>query len=182
MRRIITDAYERLADNIFLEYRDVIEDRMTFNVAFEDFLRDRPQSVNNDDLKNTTFRKYRKHYDGKSKKISPKNLYSKNAAILRVAKGKNINRDKLRTAKTVYVDTAEGRHKYITTGASRSDLDGVDTKDGKKLPKSKLVKVKKYSFPFMARVKGRVIYARKDGKRFRDKFGRFVSVNKRVKK
>ena len=118
MRRIITNAYERLADNIFLEYRDVIEDRMTFNVAFEDFLRDRPQSVNNDDLKNTTFRKYRKHYDGKSKKISPKNLYSKNAAILRVAKGKNINRDKLRTAKTVYVDTSFYHTNHIYGGFS----------------------------------------------------------------
>jgi len=167
------EEFERLAENVFNEYRDVIEDKQTFYVALEDFLYPNTKAINNPRLRKRTFDAYADKFN-----VSKKNEYSRVEALHKVAGGKHINRDRTRTAKTVYVDTRDGRHKYISTGAGKSDLDGLDTKDGKKISTGKLVKVKRFNYGFLGSVKGKSVYGRKDGKYYRDKKGRFIKVNK----
>ena len=100
--------------------------------------------------------------------------------------GQRFRKDVEQTAKTTYPNTSDGREAYMEKGAGKSDLDGVDTRQGRKISKKKLSKtyIRQENLTFVGRVKKQTVKARKetikvknkDVTRYRDRKGRFVKV------
>jgi len=97
------------------------------------------------------------------------------SVIFRQSGGKDLNKDKQQTADTVYPATDKGKKQYKKTGASKSDLSGLDTKKGKPRPSRQ--------FTEYGKIKERIVKIRpitiklKSGKtytRYIDSKGRFA--------
>lgn len=108
-----------------------------------------------------------------NQKVRPRIFNKLRGSLFKRAGGKNFNQDLRSTAKVV-VNTEE---EYIKQGASKVDLDGLDTKNGQ-------ITYKAYNK--VGRIKGRTVFVLKTkvmikGKefvRFRDKKGRFAKFVK----
>lgn len=144
-----------------------IQDRDSYDLAFNDYL-----NINEPTIKSfeRTFRK--KAFDDflvLNPQISRERLFTR-------ARGKDLKRDRLKTAKKVVTT----RKEFEKAGASKVDLKGFDT------ARQRVTKdiLERRTFTVPARIKGRVVFARKTsvsvrGKsvvRHRDSRGRFVSA------
>lgn len=145
-----------------------IQDRDSYDLVFNDTIAEKSESQLSfveKRFRDLVFRTYRKE----NPQVLEERLFKK-------AKGRDLRRDQLKTAKRV----VKTRRKFIKEGAREVDLKGFDTarqKFNKRIAKKRL-------FTIMARSKGKVVRAReiiitfkgKKLKRFRDRKGRFVSV------
>jgi len=172
------DEFERMAENLYTTYGDVITDRATFETAYETYFSPNDAVVNDTALRERVF-----GIMVKNKGISREKKMDDMKALYQVGDGKNFDYDKKRIAKTVYPNTRKGRIKYVKKGASKSDLDGFDML---KKPKKKT-----RTYSSLGKVKGKSVYAyestfKRKGKvimRLRDDKGRFVGkVNNNKKK
>lgn len=179
---------ERVANNLRVNYEDVIEDRGTFDKAFEDyFMSDEKGKMglgamkSPKQFKENIWKKYLKTY---GRDTNSKRIYNEQQSLFRVARGKVLPRDQLKTSKTVYPDTEKGRADYVDATAQRSDLKGLDTKLTKK--QERIISLSKRKFDYIGRVKGksvkaRMVYIKVKGKkqrRYIDRKGRYVRVKK----
>ncbi len=162
-----SDEIDRINERLFRESKFQIQDRDSYDLAFEDLIEvdERNLSSRQKTLRNDSFADYKQlHPD-----VSPERLFRK-------AKGKDLRRDRLKTAKRVVTT----RKKYIKGGASRLDLKGYDT--ARQGVTKKVIQRRTFTVP--ALVKGKVTRAVKTsvivkGKRLvrhRDALGRFASV------
>lgn len=160
---------ERLAEALWIDSRGKIVDVDTFDMYWDDFFKEQGQSNERDvKLKPKVFR----HLKNQHPEIRTTRTFKE-------AGGRDLRRDRKRTAKEVVT------RKEDYKSAQRQDLSGLDTKGGKKITAKKPVKRK--TFSFVGKRKGKIVYARKTfvvvkGKRqarFRDKRGVFVSVKKK---
>jgi len=147
----------RIAESIFnLDSREKIQDKDSFDLDYDAYFDSNDYWIDAKNLRADIFREIRKLRPN----ISTERIFKK-------ARGKDLKRDRQRTARTVLTDKEE----YIKQGASKTDLKGFDTKI-------------KREFKLLGKQKGKVKYARKTfvvvkGKnqvRFRDRKGRFTSV------
>jgi len=150
---------DRISEALWSDSQGKIVDKDTFDLHFKDFVGDiTPRQERF--LKPAVFRKLK----DKHPNISSRGLFKE-------AGGKDLSRDRKTTAKEVTTSEAE----YKRKGAQRVDLQGYDTKGGKKV------------YNVVGRVKGKVVYGRKTtivlrGKkveRIRDSKGRFISTKQR---
>lgn len=168
MVRRITPSFEidRINERLFRESKFQIQDRDSFDLAFNDLLSltDTTISEKQKKLKDNSFKDFiNKHPD-----VSTERIFTR-------AKGKDLRRDRLKTAKRV----VRTRREFIKEGASKVDLKGFDTARQKTTKEI----VRRRTFTVPATVKGRVVFAKRtsvmvQGKsqvRFRDSKGRFVS-------
>ena len=127
---------ERVAESILISdsFREIV-DEDTFIQKYEEYFEEESHLRNDINFRDSTFRKYR----DLNPDISDKSLFSK-------AGGKNLRRDKAQNAQTVVTDVKE----YNELGASRADLKGLDT-----VPK-------KPKFNIPSRIKGKVVYSKKE--------------------
>lgn len=144
---------ERYAETLYnADIENNIQDRDSFDLAFDQYFDGDLQMQENDRVKSKTFRKMR----GLNPAISPTRLFTD-------AGGKSLSRDRQETAQEIVTTRKEYRKK----GSSKVDLKGYDTKK---------------RFTHAKRYKGRVIYTErsmfrikgKEVTRFRGKDGRFV--------
>ena len=172
------DEYERMAENLYTRYGDVITDRTSFDKAYETYFSPNDVVIDDDKLREKVF-----NIVAKNRGVSREEKLDDVRAQFQVARGENYEYDKQRLAKTVYPNTRKGRVQYVKKGAKRSDLKGVDT------PKKPKKKTRTYSS--LGKVKGKSVYAyestfKRKGKvimRLRDDKGRFVGkVNNNKKK
>ena len=153
---------ERIADSVWSDSRGGIIDRDTFDAHFKDFMGE-TTSIQEKVLRPAVFRKLREKHE----EVDRMRIFSK-------AGGKNLRLDQRKTHSKVLTDKQE----FIKTGASKSDLKGLDTKRKVKRPKSA------YTIP--AKRRGKIVLSRRTfvvvaGKRrlrYRDELGRFVSVRR----
>lgn len=144
----------RISDYLLSHYRDKISDRASFNVAYSDYMQ-----TSEDELEGGLS----ELRDMAWNKYSRADI--KEQKQFKEAGGKSLTRDRRTTAETVVTT----RKEYRKRGASEVDLKGFDTKK------------RKYSVP--ARLKGKVVYTRKETItvrnksviRYRDRRGRFAS-------
>ena len=169
MARRITppDEINRINDRLFRESKFKIQDRDSYDLAFNDLL-----SIGESDLSSVQ-RKLRndgfKGYLIQHPDVAKERIFTK-------AKGRDLRRDRLKTARRV-VDT---RKEFTKLGASKSDLRGFDTAR-QRVTKDILTR-RKFTVP--ARVKGRIVFAIRTsvtvrGKRqvrFRNEKGQFSSA------
>lgn len=167
VRRITpSDEIDRINDRLFRESKFQIQDRDSYDLAFNDLLslRDGDLSSNQRRLRNTGFSKFISEHP----EVAKERLFTK-------AKGRDLRRDRLQTAKRVVTT----RKEFIKEGAREVDLKGFDT------ARQKVTRqiISRRTFTVPARIKGRVVFAKKisvvvKGKsvvRFRDSKGRFAS-------
>jgi len=149
------DDVERYAETI--KHNDItgqIQDRDSFEEAYEDYFTGSPELQENEKIKEKVFQEIQRLKPS----ISSDRIFTK-------AGGKSLRRDRDETADTV-VSTEE---EFKRRGARNVDLKGFDTKQRK-------------GFIFPKKVKNQVVYARQvtiiiKGKRvnrFRDRRGRFT--------
>ncbi len=159
------DDIDRINETLNQRAGNQIQDRDSYDLAFDDYMGIMRAAPKQRKLRNDAFADYsQKHPD-----VSTERLFTK-------AKGKDLSRDRLRTAKRV-VKTRKG---FIKAGAANVDLKGFDT------ARQKVTKAQRIQrdFTIPARIKGRVVFARKTSVvvkgrsvvRHRDSKGRFVSV------
>lgn len=171
-----TDA-ERLAERLWRQARGSIEDRESFDEAYEQYLSDEGANP----LSNAQDKKLREKVWQALNKFH--NITKKN--VFKEAGGKDLKRDRQRTAKVVVSSVQE----YKRRGASNVDLKGYDTKrprrSSKRNVRRKLLTAQrqaKYKYNYSGRVKSRIVPARriitKKGARFIDRKGRYVSVKR----
>ena len=166
-RKTPPEEYDRFAERLYSDYGGDIEDKKTFDKAFNDYMSSYgPLSTAQD----TTFRE--EAY--KAMRVLKPSL--KKASTFKKAGGKDLVQDRRTDAKTIVTSKGE----YIKRGAQNVDLKGYDTK---RRPKPKM-----QDFKFIAERKvkktGRKarVYARpdtfkrrgKDVAVLRDNKGRFV--------
>lgn len=145
---------DRLSENI-IRHNPNIHDEETFNKTWDDYLQG-TEAQFNDRLKKNTFR-----FVQQTKQFKDQKLF-------RQAGGKDLQRDRQTTSKTI-VKSREG---YIKKGAQKSDLKGFDTKQD----------YKKYNVLATTKQGQKDVYARSDminrmGQKrsvLRDKNGRFA--------
>ncbi len=160
------DEIDRINERLFREARFQIQDRDSFDLAFNDLLDVSNTSISSKQttLRNSAFDDF----------VSDHPLVSKERLFTK-AKGKSLKRDRSQTAKRV-VGT---RKEFIKETAPEVDLKGFDTAR-QKVKKDVIIK---RVFTVAATKKGRVVRAMKTsvivkGKkqlRFRDAKGQFVS-------
>lgn len=105
------DDAERLAENVF-NFNPTIRDRQSFEIAYDEYLKESPDARFNTKLREMTFRELVRS----NPRVRNENLHKK-------AGGKNLKQDKKKNAKTI-VNT---RKEYIEKGASNVDLKNYDT-------------------------------------------------------
>ena len=172
VRKTPEDDFERLAERLYFQDGENISDRDTFNFYYQRYLVDVEGSITNANNESTVWAKYSQRYDV----VTP--------SVFKKAGGKDFERDKAKTAKTVVTS----RREYVKRGASNVDLRGYDTPKPRKSSVAALRKELniKARFVFPGKQKGAVRHARKisimvKGKRqvrFIDKHGRYVGVRK----
>ncbi len=161
------DEIDRINERIFRESKFKVQDRDSYDLAFNDLLSldDKAITSNQRALRTNSFQDFiREHPE-----VSTERLFTK------VGKGKDLRRDRLRTAKKVVETREEFKGK-----ASDVDLRGFDTAR----QKVKKAVLRRRTFTVPAQVKGRVVFAMRTsvtvkGKsqvRHRDSRGRFSSV------
>ncbi len=170
VKRRVLGNYEleidRINDRLFRESRFQIQDRDSYDLAFNDLISIDEKSLSSSQkkLRDDAFKDFiRQHPD-----VSTERIFTK-------AKGRDLRRDRLQTAKKVVTT----KRQFTREGASQVDLKGFDTARQKV---SKQI-IRRRTFTVPARIKGRVVFAIKTsvvvkGKkqtRFRDAKGRFVS-------
>lgn len=141
------DDSDRLAENLYNYDRNII-DRPTFDDAYDRYLEDSPEAINNQELREQTFQSLTENYST----INNENLHKK-------AGGKNLKQDQRKNAKTI----VKTRGQYIKQGATKVDLQNYDT-----------IAKRKNAIIFARETK----ITRKNGKshiRLRDAKGRFVT-------
>lgn len=160
----------RLAERVFRDSGQNIQDKEMFDLAFNDYMSDIDMSEKQDTvLRKKVFDKMRSSHP----EISSQSFFKK-------AGGKSFVKDRERTAKRVVTDIKV----YKKRGARKVDLQGYDTKKGRIVKLKRQVKVR---FDIPGRVKERIVYVRrvvvvvqqKEILRYRDKLGRFASVRRR---
>jgi len=157
---------DRLAERVFRDSGQSIEDEEMFNLAFDSYLGE----VELNKLQNTTLRK--KVFD--SMRASHPEIMK--GSLFKKAGGKSFKRDRAKTAREVVTDIKIFKKK----GAGKVDLQGYDTKKGG-------VVRTKHKFDIPGSVKEKIVFARRtvvlvnnqEQVRFRDKLGRFTSVKRR---
>lgn len=162
------DDIDRLAENLESNFPGIIDNIKTMNKSLKDYMDGQPipKFLN---IKGA----------GNKEKLLTQILYKRGG-------GQRFRTDEKQTAKTTYPNTLDGREEYREKGAGKSDLDGIDTRQGKKINKKKLSKnfIKRESLIFVGHVKNQIVKARKETikvknknvTRFRDRKGRFVKV------
>lgn len=165
-RKTPEDDPDRLADRLRDRFRNKIQDRDSFDLAFNRALELRESELTS---KQKTFRNQTfKSYLSKNENVSQERLFTK-------AKGKDLKRDRLVTAQEV----VETREEFVKKGARKVDLKGFDTarqKLDRKIARKRLLIIP-------SRVRGKVVFSERTfvvirGKkivRFRDSKGRFAS-------
>lgn len=144
------EEFDRFAERLLNQYPG-IENEDEFNNAFDNYMEELTPGQ-----------------DGELREKSWG--YIKDKIVFKSAGGKDLKRDRMKTAKKVVFS----KDVYIKHGAQRVDLSGLDTKGGKRILK------------FPARVRGKIVYASKETITrmnnevvvARDKMGRFASLNK----
>ena len=161
------DEIDRINERLFRESKFQIQDRDSYELAFNDLLSTAEDDLSLDQkrLRNNGFDDYVSDHPD----VAKERLFSK-------AKGRDLRRDRLRTAKKVVTT----RKQYIKGGASKLDLKGYDT------ARQRITKgiAQRRTFTVPSRIKGRVVFSVKTsvvvkGKRlvrYRDARGRFASV------
>ncbi len=168
MARRITpsDEIDRINERLFSESKFQIQDRDSYDLAFDDLLSVVGElSGKQKELRNKAFREYSAAHP----EVSAERLFTK-------AKGRDLRRDRLKTAKRV----VKTRKEFIKAGAREVDLKGFDTARQKTTKEI----IRRRTFTIPARVKGKVVFAMKTSVvvagnrvvRHRDIKGRFVSV------
>lgn len=166
-RKSPEEDFDRLAERLQNQYGKYIKDEESFNVAYDSYLAELPDShplfkkLN----RSKVFEKVFTHKKDSTQYMTRDNIYKE-------AGGKDLNKDRQKTAKRV----VKTRKEYEKAGASRVDLEGYDTKQDFNA---------RYKKP--GRVKGKIVFVREAsykryGKTFhiyRDKRGRFASVKPR---
>lgn len=118
----------------------------------------------------------------------PKDLKTKKAqkdilkfVLFKSGGGKNLRRDQQQDAKRIYPNTVHGRREYSAHGADKTDLSGIDTKQGKR----KKSTVQRREFNTFGIVQGKVVKVRRvkiNGKyRYIDEKGRYATKKKKEK-
>lgn len=162
------EEIERIVETLFSESKFKIQDRDSFDLAFNDYMDFTEKDVKTDSdtrkFQADTFKQYVEEHP----EVSTERLFSK-------AEGRDLRRDRLKTAKRV----VKTRKEFIKAGASEVDLQAFDT------ARQRVTKdiLRRRTFTVPAKVKGKVIFAVKTavtvkGKsfvRFRDSRGRFAS-------
>ncbi|MAH51520.1 hypothetical protein CMI37_37235 [Candidatus Pacearchaeota archaeon] len=161
------DEIDRINERLFRESKLKIQDRDSYDLAFNDILSISDATITSGQkrLRDDAFSAYR----GEHPEVSAERLFTE-------AKGRDLRRDRLKTAKKV-VKTRKG---FIKEKATEVDLKGFDT------ARQRVTKeiLRRRTFTVPARAKGRIVFAMKTsvvvkGKsvvRHRDSKGRFVSA------
>lgn len=161
------DEIDRINDRLFNESKFQIQDRDSYDLAYSDLL-----STDEDELtgKQLTLRNQGfNDYVSAHPEVSEERLFKK-------AKGKDLRRDRLKTAKKVVTT----RKEYIEGRASRLDLKGYDTARQRV---TKDIKIKR-TFTIKSFVKRNVVFSKRTsvvvrGKRvarWRTPSGKFASI------
>lgn len=174
------EDYRRLAERVYNEYPQII-DRTTYEQAFKAYMlgTNKPEHVMAK-MQNKSFQHLRQMKTGIStqRRLEPKEAKHKltqgkltDEALYKLAGGKltSLARDRQKTA-----NVQPSKIKYVDTGATRADLEGLDTR-------------KEREFKVLGRVKRRIVFARREtvlrnGKaqvKYRSKRGQFVSIKKK---
>lgn len=168
MTRRITpsDEIDRINERLFRESKFQIQDRDSYDLAFDDLLSVVGElSGKQKDLRSKAFRDFvSAHPD-----VSTEKLFTK-------AKGRDLRRDRLKTAKRV----VKTRKEFIRAGSKEVDLKGFDTARQKTTKEI----IRRRTFTIPAKVKKRIVFAMKTsvvvrGKRqvrFRNAKGQFSSA------
>lgn len=161
------DEINRINETLFNRAGFKIQDRDSYDLAFNNYLNIDEKTIKGTErkLRDNAFEDFIKEHP----EVSSERLFTKKAG------GKDLRRDRLKTAKRV----VKTRKEFIQKGASKVDLKGFDT--ARQRVSKDIILRRTFTVP--ARVKGRVVFAVKTsvvvkGKkltRFRDARGRFVS-------
>jgi|TARA_Y100000034_G_C6904939_1_gene419618 hypothetical protein len=162
------DDIDRMSERIFNESGILVQDRDTFDLAFNDVISKDEDELTSEqvDFREDVFRLFVREHPG----VRTDRLFKK-------AGGKDLKRDRRKTAKRIVQTDKE----FIKKGARRVDFAGFDIKE-EEINVKQLRRRKEFVIP--ATVKRKVIFARKTfvkvkGKsqvRFRDVKGRFASI------
>ncbi len=142
-----------------------IQDRDSYDLAFNDYMGIIKADSRQRSFRNDAFNDYRQRHPD----VSPERLFSK-------AKGKDLRRDRLHTAKKV----VKTRKEFIKQTAPKVDLKGFDTARQGVTRKQRIAR----DFTIPARSGKRVVFAMKTSVvvrgtrvvRYRDSKGRFASI------
>lgn len=160
------EEIDRINERLFRESKLQIQDRDSYDLAFNDLLNKTDEDLTSTQrsLRNVGFREFVSDHPN----VSNERLFTK-------AKGKDLKRDRRRTAGRV----VETRQEFVEAGASKVDLKGFDT------ARQKITRdiVRRRTFTVAGRIKGRAVFTKRTsvkvrGKkqlRFRDSRGRFAS-------
>jgi len=157
-----SEDIERIAETLInTDDFDEIQDKDSFNLAFDEYLGSNDALVKNKDVRNATFKEVQRL----KPTVESKEVFTK-------AKGKDLRRDRRSDAKEIVSTQAE----YTRKGAGKVDLKGYDTKPRRP---------KKDVFNKIGRIKNKIVYVKairitvrgKRVNRFRDVKGRFAKVN-----
>ena len=159
------DDIDRINETLDTREGFKIQDRDSYDLAFDDYMGIMKPDADQRDFRNNAFADYsQKHPDVSTERI------------FRKAKGRDLRRDRLKTAKRV----VKTRKEYIKFTAPEVDLRGFDTAR-QRVTKAQIIQ-REFTIP--ARSKGRIVFARKTfvvvkGKRvvrFRNAKGQFSSI------
>ena len=159
------DDIDRVNETLDTREGFKIQDRDSYDLAFDDYMGILKPDADQKAFRNSSFADYaQKHPD-----VSTERLFQK-------AKGKDLRRDRLTTAKRV----VRTRKEFERQTAPEVDLAGFDT------ARQRITKVQRIQreFTIPARSRGRIVFAKRTSVRVRgrslvrhrDSKGRFVSV------
>jgi len=151
------DDINRIAETIDnLDQKNEIIDPDSFDAEFNDYFDENPEIRDNNSVRVKVFERLRKMHPDR---IGKEKIFTK-------AGGKDLKRDRQSDAKVITSD----RKRYRQLGASRSDLEGYDTKR-KELNIVGVVKGKTvFTEQTTVKIGGKTVI------RHRDRLGRFASV------
>ena len=159
------DDIDRINETLDQREGFKIQDRDSYDLAFDDYMGIVRANTDQKKLRNDAFNDYfQKHPD-----ISKERLFKK-------AKGRDLSRDRLRTAEKVVTT----RRAYIKGGARHLDLKGYDTARQRITKQQRIERI----FTIPARIRKKVVYAMRTSVvvkghrvlRHRDSRGRFASI------
>lgn len=158
------EEIDRINETIFNRAGFKIQDRDSYDLAFNDYLNINEGSITSAEkkLRDNSFEEFISQHP----EVSKERLFTK-------AKGKDLRRDRLKTAKRV----VRTRKEFIKQTAPEVDLKGFDTAR-QKVSKEIL---RRRTFTVPATIKGRVVFAiqitnKRGIKQLKDSKGRFVSA------
>ena len=108
---------ERIIEQINKRFGEDIQDKGTFDLAYNEFLDGEVEGARNTTMRERVFRTYVEKFPDTQK-----------GNIFKRAGGKDFEKDQEKTAKRVLPNTRRGRAKYIKIGSKRADLKDYDTK------------------------------------------------------